>query len=68
MNINNITDITNPNLNEKNYTHENIFHKKIDLSSEKPKNKTNKKKKKEDLIYLMSKILKNWNLIIIIKM
>ena len=61
MNINNITDIINPTLNEKNYTHENIIHKKLDfeqnnsLSSEKPINKTNKNDINEDIYSLKTK-------------
>ena len=61
MNINNITDIVNPSLNEKNYTHENIIHKKLDfeqnnsLSSEKPINKTNKNEINEDVYSLKTK-------------
>ena len=61
MNINNITDIINPTLNEKNYTHENIIHKKIDfeqnnsLSSEQPINKTNKNDINEDIYSLKTK-------------
>jgi hypothetical protein len=55
MNINNITDITNPALNDKNLTHENIIHKKLDfeennsLSSEKPINQIKQKEIHEDI-------------------
>jgi hypothetical protein len=62
MNINNITDIINPNsINDKNYTHENIIHKKLDfeennsLSSEKPTNKKNQKEINEDIYSLKTK-------------
>ena len=62
MNINNITDIINPNsVNDKNYTHENIIHKKLDfeennsLSSEKPTNKTKQKEINEDMYSLKTK-------------
>ena len=60
-NINNITDIINPSANDKNYTHENILHKKLDfeennsLSSENPKTKKKKKEINEDLYSLKTK-------------
>ena len=55
MNINNITDITNPALNDKNLTHENIIHKKLEfeennsLSSEQPINQIKQKEIHEDI-------------------
>ena len=57
MNINNITDIINPSSNDKNYTHENILHKKLDfeennsLSSENPKTKIKQKGHNEEDMY-----------------
>ena len=55
-NINNITDIINPS-SDKNYTHENILHKKLDfdennsLSSENPNTKIKHKNHNEEDMY-----------------
>ena len=60
ININNITDVMNPSLNEKNLTHENIFHKKLDIeenisSSEKKIKKTNEKEINKGIYSLKNK-------------
>ena len=56
-NENNLTDVMYPTLNEKNLTHENILHKKLDIeenisSSEKKINKTKQFEIKKDIFSL----------------